>query len=69
MPAAGVVHMFLALSKFVSSVYNGDDSMFNRILDGCYGALKDRGMVTNANAESLLLSLLHVPLEVCCPLP
>lgn len=65
MPAAGVVLMFLALSKFVAAVYNSDDAMFNDILDGCHGALKERGMVTNAKAESLLLSLLQVPLQVC----
>jgi hypothetical protein len=64
MPAAGVVLMFLALSKFVAAVYDSDDSMLNDILEGCYGALRERGMVTNAKAEGLLLSLLQVPLQV-----
>ena len=66
MPASGVVLMYLALSKFVAAVYDSDDRMFNSILDGCYEALHERGMVTNAKAEGLLLALLQVPLQVGC---
>jgi hypothetical protein len=65
MPAAGVIQMFLALTKFVGSVYRNNDSMLNATMDGCYEALKDRGLVTNDNAESLLLTLLQTPLQVC----
>lgn len=65
MPASGVVLMYLALSKFVAAVYDSNDQMFNSMLAGCYEALRERGMVTNAKAESLLLALLQVPLQVC----
>jgi hypothetical protein len=65
MPASGVVLMYLALSKFVATVYSNDDGMLNQILRGCAYALGERGMVTNARAETLLLSLLQVPLQIC----
>jgi hypothetical protein len=65
MPTAGVIQMFLALTKFVGSVYRNNDSMLNATMEGCYEALKDRGLVTNDTGESLLLTLLQIPLKVC----
>ena len=59
--------MFLALTKFVAAVYNNDDRMLNLILDGCAAALQGRDLRGNLEAESLLLSLLQVPLAVRCP--
>ena len=69
MPAAGVVQMFLALTKFVASVYHNDDAMLNQTMEGCHEALRERGHVTS-DAETLLLTLLQLPLDVRCqPLP
>lgn len=56
--------MFLALTKFVASVYHNDDAMLNQTMEGCHEALRERGHVTN-DAESLLLTLLQLPLDVC----
>ena len=58
--------MFLALTKFVAAVHGSDVVMLNAILEGCHAALAARegGLVTDRDGESLLMDMLHKPLEV-----